>query len=116
MLSRLDALASHVLIVDLDGIDDDELDLDNNVQSGVTSLFVEGSEIIPSENTILIPKNSKKTLEVAQESGTRQRKLSTTPTVSSVVAVRVIANNASTTSSVNLLRDNIFYDDINLRT
>ena len=116
MLSKVDALASHILIVDLDGIDDDELDLDDNVLSGVTSLFVEGSQIIPSENKIIIPKNSKRTLEVAQEAATRQRKLSNTPSVNSVVAVRVIANDTSTTSSMEELRDNIFYDEVNLRT
>ena len=116
MLSEQDALASHVSIVDLDGIDDDELDLDDNVQSGVTSLYVEGSHIIPSENKIIIPKNSKRTLQATQAAGTRRRKLSTAPSVNSVLAVRVIANDASTTSTMDELRDSIFYDAVNLRT
>ena len=115
MLSKQDAMRSQAWIVDLDGINDDELDLDDNVESGKTSLFVKGSAIVPLENKIIIPTNRKRVLKQNDEATQNDRSLFSTPKVNSVLAIRVIAADASTTSSMEEMRNNIFYDKVNLR-
>ena len=114
MLSEQDAMKSQTWIADLDGINDDELDLDDNVKSGITSLFVEGSEIVLSESKIIIPTNGKKVLRQNDEVTRNKRSLSVGATVNSVLAIRVIAADASTTSSMEEMRDNFFYDELSL--
>ena len=87
MLSQQDSQASHTWIVDLDGIDDEELDADDNVESGITTLLVDNSEIVPSEHKIVISPNKKRVFGKKDGYIRRLERLlsdSTTTTVSSV--------------------------------
>ena len=117
MLSKQDARKSQTWIVDLDGIDDDELDLEDGVKSGITSLFVEGTKIVPSESKIIIPTNKRVVLEQDDGVASDRRSLSTlSPTVHSVLAIRVIANDGSTISSMQQIRFFLFYNGDNFRS
>lgn len=66
MLSDEEDTEIKSIIVDFVGIDDKELDLDDTVESGKTTLFVDGSVVLPDENKMIVPKNGPKVFEKVQ--------------------------------------------------
>jgi hypothetical protein len=121
-----DAAASQCTFVIFDGLEDNELDSDTNVASGITTLHIDGAEIV--NGSLKVPKNAKKEYGKKEKrktgkKGDRKRgkdKEGSRVLVSEtrqVLAVRVIANDRSTTSSLSTMSDKIFgtnADTINL--
>ncbi len=122
-LQPADAQQAGVLFVDLEGVDD--IDFDTQAVSGLTTLFAEGAVI--ANGTLKIPKSAKKTFGKIEkrgpaESGKKQkpkateqqeiaganRKLAPLKPVRKVLAVRVVASDATTTASLVTLEGNIF--------
>ncbi len=123
-LQPSDAEQAGVLFVDIDGIQD--MDLDTEAVSGLTTLLAEGAII--ANATIKIPKGAKKTISKIERRGSsmannkrnektnnpqtnanRPRNLSPLELdVRRVLGVRVVASDATTTANLTTLGGNIF--------
>lgn len=122
-----DAANAGRMFVDLEGIDEEEL---NAIESGSRTLYSEFAVI--ADGTLKIPKGAAKSIERAAKRGPAEkeksnkgkgipkngRNLAPVVTTRRVLAVRIQANDRTTSSSEDIIRDKIFGtygDEVNLR-
>ena len=101
----------------------DQSDLDNIMEPPVvTGLLMEGPAFMPNEIEMEVPKRGKDVYGKHKPGNNNikdlhfRRALSDSPETRSVVVLRVSANDAEVTLTLDEVRNDVFYDDANVMT